>query len=222
MRTGTTCLIVTAALACGIASTGPATAHPHIFAEARLDVNVEGGRVGTLHHVWRFDDLFSSTVLVEFDANKDLKLDENELAEIAATVHASLAEYNYFQLVTQDGKDIAMQAPERLIADFTDNQLIILFETRTEEPLLLVGKVAFGIYDPTFYTAIDFTEDDYLAVDGLPADCTRAVVRPDPQEALEQNQGTLTDAFFSDPTGNDLSKIFATRLELTCGQGGAR
>ena len=38
----------------------------------------------------------------------------------------------------------------------------------------------------------------------------------DPDEAIAQNQTNLTDAFFNDPSGTDLSKIFATRLELTC------
>ena len=34
--------------------------------------------------------------------------------------------------------------------------------------------------------------------------------------ALSQNQATLTEQFFNDPAGTDMSKIFATRLELTC------
>ena len=55
-----------------------------------------------------------------------------------------------------------------------------------------------------------------MAVKDLPANCTRAVIRPDPDEAISQNQASLTDEFFTDPTGTDLSKIFATRLELTC------
>ena len=48
------------------------------------------------------------------------------------------------------------------------------------------------------------------------ADCTKQVIRPDPDDAIAQNQGTLTDAFFNDPTGTNLSKIFATKLELDC------
>jgi ABC-type uncharacterized transport system substrate-binding protein len=50
----------------------------------------------------------------------------------------------------------------------------------------------------------------------LPSDCSRTVVRPDPDEAIAQNQSKLTDAFFNDPAGTDMSKIFATRLELDC------
>ena len=61
-----------------------------------------------------------------------------------------------------------------------------------------------------------FPTDADLHSDRLPGDCTRAVIRPDPDEAIAQNQNTLTSAFFNDPSGNDLSKIFATRLELKC------
>lgn len=207
----------TAALLAASTMATPAWVHPHVFAEARLDIDVDAkGDVVDLKHVWRFDDLFSSTVLVEFDKNSDLKLDDAELQEVSKTVYDSLAEYGYFQLVTADGKDVAMQRPEKLIANFEDNQLIILFKSSPAKPLKLAGKIDFGIYDPTFYTAIDFTEDSNMAVNGMPKNCTRQVIRPDPDEAIAQNQQNLTDAFFNDPTGTDYSKIFATKLELTC------
>ncbi len=213
-------LALAAAMSAAVTALGAsdAFAHPHVFAEARLDVLVGAdGTVTALRHLWRFDDLFSSTVIVEFDKNNDLKLDDAELEEVGSVIHASLADFNYFQLVTRDGKDVAMRAPDRLMATYEGDQLIVLFESQPQEPLKLAGTVDFGVYDPTFYTAIDFVEDDYMAVDNLPSGCTRTVIRPDPDEALAQNQSTLTDAFFDDPAGTDLSKIFATRLELTCG-----
>ena len=195
----------------------PALAHPHVFAEANLEIVVDAsGNVEVLRHVWRFDDLFSSTVLLQFDANADLELDMKELEQVGLVIHESLAEFDYFQVVTVEGRDVEMQAPQSIIADYQDSQLIILFETRPAKPLKLAGTTGFGVYDPTFYTAIDFYEDDNLTVSGLPDGCARAVVRPDPDEAIAMNQQSLTDAFFDDPGGNDLSKLFATRLELTC------
>lgn len=212
-------MAVTAAL--GVSAAGQAEAHPHVFAEARLEVVVSAdGTVKKLRHLWRFDDLFSSTVLVEFDKDGDLKLDAEELKDVSNTIFKSLAEYNYFQMVTQNGKDVAMAAPKELIADFQDQRLIIMFEDAPKAPLRLAGKTAFGVYDPTFYTAIDFVDDAKLEVKPLPQGCVRSVVRPDPDQALAQNQSTLTDAFFNDPAGTNMSKIFATRLELDCtGQG---
>ena len=218
MPYGQRMIMLAAGLAACLAGAGTAAAHPHVFAEARLDVmlNPDGRSVKALRHLWRFDDLFSSTVLMEFDKNSDLKLDDAELQEVAKTVSSSLAEYDYFQLVTADGKDVQMNAPSQLMANFDNDQLIILFESEPATPIKLAGKVDFGVYDPTFYTAIDFTEDANMAVDGLPATCTRTVIRPDPDTAIAQNQKTLTDAFFNDPTGTDMSKIFATKLELNC------
>lgn len=209
---------VGAALAALLACTVPASVHPHVFAEARLDVVLapDHQTVKALRHLWRFDDLFSSTVLMEFDANADLRLDDDELQEVANTIHASLADFNYFQLVTVDGKDVKMKPPAAIMANFENNQLIILFESEPETPIQLAGDIRLGVYDPTFYTAIDFTEDANMAVDGLPSICTRTVVRPDPDTALAENQQTLTEAFFNDPAGTDMSKIFATKLEIKC------
>lgn len=201
-----------------VIGTAQVAAHPHVFAEARLDVMLtpDGRAVDSLRHLWRFDDIFSSTVIVEFDKNGDNKLDDTELAAVRQTVYDSLGEYNYFQLVTANGKDVAMEKPDEFAALFDNNQLIIMFEAKPKEPLKLSGTVDFGVYDSTFYTAIDFLEDDQMAVQSLPADCSRTVVRPDPDEIIAQNQQNLTEAFLSDPAGTDMSKIFATRLELKC------
>lgn len=195
----------------------PARVHPHVFAEATLNVTIKpDGTVGSLAHKWRFDDVFSSTVLFEFDKNTDGKIDEAERSEISKTIVDSIGEYNYFEAVTRNDKEVAMARPANLQAAFEDTTLVITFENTPVETLPVQGKVTFGIYDPTFYTAIDFIEDKDMQISGLPAACKSAVVRPDADQALAQNQGTLTDAFFNDPAGTDMSKIFATRIEVTC------
>lgn len=192
-------------------------AHPHVFAEARMDVSIaKDGTVEKLQHLWRFDELFSSTVLVEFDTNGDLELDEAERKVVSETVLQSISEFNYFQTVTIDGEEVELADPKDMVIDFEGQQLIILFEIRPAKPMLLKGKLAFGVYDPTFYTAIDFVQDDHMSVSDGAESCDVSVVRPDPDEAIAQNQQTLTDAFFNDEDGNDLSKLFATRLELDC------
>ncbi len=218
MRPTRTIFMLAAACAALLAASGAGRAHPHVFAEARLDVvlSPDHKNLAALRHLWRFDELFSSTVLMEFDKNSDLKLDDAELKDVADTIFSSLAEYDYFQLVTVDGKDVRMSAPAQVMANFDNGQLIVLFESAPAAPVRLAGKIDLGVYDPTFYTAIDFTEDANMTVDGLPANCTRTVIRPDPDTAIAENQKTLTEAFFNDPTGTDMSKIFATKLELNC------
>lgn len=210
----------TAILACTMLalSAGPASVHPHIFAEARLEVKVGADRtVESLRHVWRFDEVWSSgEVLLTFDANSDLALDEAELADAGKTFHDSLSEYGFFQFMTLDGKDVKLVAPDQLMVTFENNQITVLYESKPVEPVKISGKADFGVYDPTFYIAIDFADDANLVVEGLPADCTREIIRPDEDQVIAQNQASLTEEFFSDPAAQDVGKLFATRLELSC------
>lgn len=209
---------VAAALLALAAGTGTAAAHPHVFAEARLELAVSpDGTVEALRHVWRFDELFSSTILLDFDKNADNLLNEEEAAEVARIVKESIAEFNYFNTVSDNGKDVDMTIPGDILVDYADGQVTMLLESTPRQAMKVAGKVTFGVYDPTFYTAIDFMEDTDLVVENMPAGCTSAVVRPDPDEAIAANTKTLTEAFWETTTESDMGKLFATRLEITCG-----
>lgn len=194
-----------------------AHAHPHVFADARLEV-VAGndGHVAELHNVWRFDEVFSSSVLMDFDKNTNLVLDPPELEEIGKTVLASLQEFNYYTSLTVDGKMIGVAKPDVINVDYKDGQILMFFAVKPAAPMPLKGKLTFGVYDPTLYASIDFPTDEDLVLMGDFKACTHAVVRPDADTVIAENKSTLTDAFFTDPTGTDMSKLFATRMEVTC------
>lgn len=68
---------------------GPAAlrAHPHVFAEAKLNVEIDAtGKVSKLSHTWRFDEIFSETVMFEFDKDADGKISAAEQAEVSKTI----------------------------------------------------------------------------------------------------------------------------------------
>jgi ABC-type uncharacterized transport system substrate-binding protein len=194
-----------AATALGLLLATPAWSHPHIFAEARLEiVAADDGTVKELRNVWRFDDVFSSSVLMDFDKNSDLKLDHSELQEIAHTIRESLGDYSYFTFITKDGATSEVAKPEVFNVDFKENQLLVFFVAKPKTPLKIGGRMNFGVYDPTVVEGKGF------------AACKHTVVRPDPDQVIAQNQSNLTEAFFNDPAGTDMGKLFATRVELTC------
>ncbi len=111
----------------------PALAHPHIFAEARLEiVSDDSATVTELRNVWRFDDLFSASVLLDFDKNSNGTLDPDELAEVGQTVLDSLAEYNYYTTISDNGKQVKVAKPSEITADFKDNQLLLIFAPKRQ------------------------------------------------------------------------------------------
>ncbi len=195
-----------------------ALAHPHIFAEAHLDIVAGDGEVAELQNVWRFDEVFSSSVLLDFDKNTNNLLDHDELAEVGKVVLDSMEEFDYFINITYNGKRIGVERPQQIIADYKDGQLLLIFAAKPKQSIPLDGKLTFGVYDPTLYTAMDFPTDEDMTLqgDGF-RQCTHKVVRPDPDKVIEQNQDMLTDAFWSDPTGMNMTKLFATRIEIKCG-----
>jgi ABC-type uncharacterized transport system substrate-binding protein len=213
MRTST--LLIAGALAL---TPAVAFAHPHIFVEARLEVvAADDGTIAELRNVWRFDEVFSSSVVMDFDKNTDLKLEPAELAEVGKTVRDSLVDYDYYMNLTMDGKNIKVQQPDIIHVDYKEGQLLMFFAVKPAEKMPLKGKLTFGVYDPTLYTSIDFPSDNELAMVGNGfASCQHTVVRPDADEVISENKQSLTDAFFNDPTGTNMSKLFATRLEITC------
>ncbi len=201
-----------------LAFPGAALAHPHIFAEARLEVVADDkGFISELRNVWRFDDVFSSSVVMDFDKNGNATLDPDELDEVGKTVRTSLGDYSYYTTLSTDGKPVKVDAPDVIHVDYQDGQLLMFFAVKPSTPMPLKGKLTFGVYDPTLYTAIDFGKDEDMATVGDSFNaCKRAVIRPDPDEVLKQNQANLTAAFFNDPAGTNMSKLFATRLEVSC------
>ncbi|AHG46921.1 ABC transporter substrate-binding protein [Rhizobium leguminosarum bv. trifolii CB782] len=207
-------------LIAALVSLAPAAAfaHPHIFVEARLEVVADkDGNIEELRNVWRFDEVFSSSVVMDFDKNTDLKLEPNELAEVGKTVKQSLAEYDYYMNLTINGKNVTVQKPDIIHVDYKDGQLLMFFAVKPAEKMPLKGRLTFGVYDPSLYTSIDFPTDNELSLvgDGFKT-CKHQVVRPDADQVISQNKQSLTDAFFNDPTGTNMSKLFATRLEVTC------
>lgn len=195
-----------------------AMAHPHIFVEARLEiVAADDGSIQELRNVWRFDEVFSSSVVMDFDKNTDLKLEPAELEEVGTTVRDSLVDYDYYMNLSINGKNVTVQKPDVINVDYKDGQLLMFFAVKPAEKIPLKGKLDFGVYDPTLYTSIDFPTDKELILvgDGFKG-CKHQVVRPDADQVIAENKNSLTDAFFNDPTGTNMSKLFATRLEVTC------
>lgn len=122
--------LVVAGLAILLAPT-LAFAHPHIFAEARLEVaSDDKGEVSELRNVWRFDELFSASVVLDFDKNSNATLDPDELAEVGQTVLESLSEYNYYTTALENGKSIKVSKPEHITVDYKDGQLLMIFAVK--------------------------------------------------------------------------------------------
>lgn len=198
-----------------------AAAHPHVFAESRMEiVGTPDGRLASVRNIWRMDELFSSAVLFDFDKNADGQLDAEELAAVGAVVKESLAEWRYYTFVEVAGRDIPLNPPDAIRTVFQDGQLLMFFEMLPKEPLdLRAAPATFSVFDDSFFVAFDYEGEAAFDLLDFPAACTKGVHVPDPDAAAEEWMNSISmlqpDQSVPDD-GVEWGKVFSTTVEVRC------
>ena len=212
MRKPVTAAVIWVALA------GAAAAHPHVFVESNLEIVRDSqGAVIELRHVWRFDDLFSSDVMLNYDANGDGKLDHDELDEVGKTVGSSIAEYDYYTEVRLGDENPDFNPPEAVMVDYVDNQVLIFFSLTMKKPVPINGKLLrVSVSDPTFYVAMEIKDEAAVQITGNGVGCKTEIIRPDFDRLYAQNSQTLTEQFFADPKNASLGDDWLTWINIEC------
>lgn len=195
-----------------------AGAHPHVFIESNLEVVRDAkGAVTELRHVWRFDELFSSTVLVDFDADGNGELDSGELDEVSSVVTESIGEYDFYTQVRLDGQAKAFDGPERIMVDYVDGQILMFFALQMKEAVPAVGKsLRVAVSDPTYYVAMEIADETAIQISGNGTACQAEIERPDFDKLYAQNSQTLSEQFFNNPDNAGLGDEWLTWVTLRC------
>jgi ABC-type uncharacterized transport system substrate-binding protein len=205
-----------AALIAALVLPVPANAHPHVFVEANLEiVRDDQGNITELRHVWRFDELFSTTVVLDFDANANDMLEPDELDEVSKTVTQSVGQENFFTEIRLGNQDVEFLAPEKINVDYKDGQLLMFFATRLKAPVKPGdGDFKVSVSDPTYYVAMDIADDNAVMISGNASGCSSLVQRPDYDKLM--SQAATTEDFFNNPSGAGLGDAWMTWVTLKC------
>ncbi len=192
--------ICAAALAVTPFAGSAAVAHPHVFVEANIDVvRDKEGRFTELRQVWRFDELFSATITIDFDEDADGKLSDDELAKVMAIVKESIAEYDFYTALRVNGKPFEFYEPDEIKAYFEDGKLIMLLAVEPSKPYdFSDGPLRVSTSDTSFYVAFDYDKPN-VAIEGNSTGCETKVEHPDFDSLYNDNWMSLTEAFFDDP-----------------------
>jgi len=211
---------ILAALALAAAVPATAHAHPHVMVEANLEfVRDTAGKVTELRHVWRFDELFSAMVQVDFDGNGDGLLSADELEEVSKTVTVSIGEQDWFTDVRRGNEQLDIVPPEKISVDFVDGQVLMFFAAKLKQPANAEdGQLRVSISDPTYYVAMDIVDETAVQITGNGAGCKVDIYRPDFDKLIADNPDALTEEFFADPAKASLSDQWMSWITLKCAQ----
>lgn len=200
-------------------SSGFAIAHPHVFAEANLEiVRNAAGEATEIRHVWRFDELFSSSLFLDFDANGNGAFEIAELEDIANTTRTSLADYDYYTEVRTGEDPVDIDPPSVYFAEFQDGQLLLVLSMNIRVPQQMSGtNFKVSVSDPTYYVAIDFAGETAVTTSGDGGQCGHEIVRPDFDALYARDADKLEALYAAGPDEQvEASDDYLTWVNFTC------
>lgn len=167
-----------AAAAVWAVTAAPAGAHPHVWVDARTELQFTNGVLGAVKHAWTFDELFSAYASQGLDTNGDGSLSREELQPLAQTNVESLADFEFFTFLKVGKFDVAFAPPADYWLEQKGERLTLHFTLPIEMPLLVGDrKAVLEVYDPTFFVDFSFPEDQAVTLAGSPGACSLRIER---------------------------------------------
>ncbi len=163
----------------------PAWAHPHVLIDSHIIFLFEKGKVTALQLGWKFDPAFSSSLVQDFDANKDGKLSSDEIAALEKEAFQDTRQYQYFTYASSDGAAISWPIATDFKLLVQKDSLLYAFRLsfpQAVDPRQQALKVS--TYEETFYIDIDIPNDSAVRLVGEGSEGCKAVIGADKTNPL--------------------------------------
>jgi ABC-type uncharacterized transport system substrate-binding protein len=160
--------------AAGLAvSAGAPMAHPHVLVKAKSEIVFDAdGRMAAVRHVWQFDPAFSEYAIQGLDADGDGQLSDGELQPLAKVNVESLQEFDFFTYLAIDGKELEFAEPEEYWLELRGGGLTLFYALPLKTPVAVAPDTTLEVFDPEYFVAFTFVEDDPVTLVNAPANCT--------------------------------------------------
>jgi nickel/cobalt exporter len=160
------------AVAASLALSGAASAHPHVFVDARAEIVFDTtGRIEAVRNIWTFDEAFSSYATLNLDADGDGKLSDAELEPLAKVNVESLHEYAFFTYLTIGSRKAQFVDPTEYFLTYDGAQLTLYYTLPLKKPVAVDAQAKLEVFDPEYFVAFTFAKDNPAKLDGAPAGC---------------------------------------------------
>ena len=199
----------------------PVMAHPHVFVSASVHLVGDGkGDLSAVRTAWVFDEMFSSALIMDFDDNANDVLEPEELATIGQTILGSAKDYQFFTFLKDNGRTVALEAPDKFRTVLEEGHLILLMEMIPQDPLALAkSDLTLSIYDPTYYVSFEVSGDDHVQMTDLPGACHASVASEPVTDGattwLNQIAG-LSKSQSIPADGVNYAELLSTKVNIAC------
>jgi ABC-type uncharacterized transport system substrate-binding protein len=136
-----------------------ALAHPHVFMDTRIEAAYSNEGLRGFWITWRFDKVFTAGILMDFDSDKNERLDPGEVAVVEDRAFSNLVNYNYFVYIRSSKGTFRPSNVQDFTAYMEGGRVHYRFFVPYPLP---IGegeiKVNVAVYDDTFFCDIGYVD----------------------------------------------------------------
>lgn len=204
-----------------LAAATPLAAHPHVWVEMRSDIVFnDQGLITGINLIWTFDGAYAQVALDGLDTDGDGAYSQAELEPLTKENLESLKDYDFFTVMRFNNQKQPFAPIVESGQIYSNNKLQLHFQLPLKTPVDPVkGEFVVKVYDPEFYIAIDYVQDDPVSVVGnIPKNC-KLVVKPVPTDAeVEATRDMLSTKGkdWKPDTAEDFGAVFAQPVTIQC------
>lgn len=163
-----------------LAAAGQAAAHPHVLIDSHAVLEMKDGKIVSLFMGWKFDPIYGGSLAMDFDENKDGKLDPQEMAALEQESFQATGEYGYFTYPSVAGQVIADIKAQDFKVLLVDNTMVYSFRLPLPRPVdPRLENFSVSTYEETYYVDIIFPNEKAVVLTGDGAEGCRAVLGDD-------------------------------------------
>ncbi len=139
---------------------GSCPAHPHVFIESEMDIELEAGGISGIWHHWTFDEYFSAWILEEYDQDNDGLFSPEETKKLYEEAFKNLKQYGFWTRILRGGSEIPVSRIENFTVEINDNMATYSFFVPLDMTVASESDIFIAVYDESFYCQIFFPPQD--------------------------------------------------------------
>lgn len=173
----------------------PLFGHPHVFIDARVQLDFNETQLKGFWAEWEFDRLFTSMIVLDFRVPREGEFSREHIRAIEQGAFSNLQHYNYFVFVVHDGNRIPTERVENFTAFMRNGRVVYRFFVPYPVELSHnYESLRIQMYDHTFFTDIAFHETEPVQSTANTAIEKRVEIRRDQDRRIEFDAADTTGA----------------------------
>jgi ABC-type uncharacterized transport system substrate-binding protein len=135
-----------------------ASAHPHVFADATVEVRFGARGLEGVRFAWAHDEFTSALIQQTYDRAATGRFSPAAMREIEAKEMDPLRSFGYFVSVAVNGAAVPVTAIREFAVEAVKGRVTYLFTVPVPPPAAPSGTITINVDDPSWYMAFALVE----------------------------------------------------------------